>query len=69
MTIVIGLPVAVPGRPGSSVVEWARRAEAAEFSSLGSIGRIVFDSQEELIALAAAAGATGQVEALAKVIS
>ena len=69
MTIAIGLPVAVPGRPGSSVVEWARRAEAAGFSSLGTIGRIVFDSQEELIALAAAAGATGQVEALGKVIS
>ncbi len=65
MKIAIGLPVAVPGRSGASVVEWARRAEAAGLSSLGTIGHIGFDSQAELIGLAAAAGATGQVEALA----
>lgn len=61
MKIATGLPNAVPETPGPRLVEWARRAEAAGFSSLGTIGRIVFDSHEELVALAAAAGATSRI--------
>ena len=61
MRIATGLPNAVPATPGPRLVEWARRAEAAGFSSLGSIGRIVFDSHEELVALAAAAGVTRRI--------
>ena len=61
MKIAIGFPVAIPGTPGRRLVEWARRAERAGFSSLGSIGRIVYDSHEELVALAAAAGATERI--------
>lgn len=61
MKIAIGLPTALPGTPGGIFVEWARRAERAGFSSLGTIGRTVFDSYEELIVLAAAAAVTKQI--------
>lgn len=61
MKIALGLPNAVPGAAGAPLVEWARRAEAAGFSSLGTIGRVVFDCHEELVALAAAAGATRRI--------
>jgi hypothetical protein len=58
MKISIGLPNWLPNTPGPRLVEFARGAEAAGFASLGTIGRTVFDSHEELIVLAAAAGAT-----------
>ncbi len=61
MKIATGIPNAVPGADGPALVEFARRADAAGFSSLGTIGRIVFDGHEELIALAAAAGATCRI--------
>lgn len=61
MKIATGLPNAVPGTSGPRLVEWARRAEEAGFSSLGTIGRVVFDCHEELVALAAAAGATQRI--------
>ena len=61
MKISIGLPNWLPRTPGPRLVEFARRAEAAGFASLGTIGRTAFDSHEELIALAAAAGATRQI--------
>ena len=61
MKISIGLPNWLPRTPGSDLVEFARRAEAAGFARLGTIGRTVFDSHEELIALAAAAGATRRI--------
>jgi len=39
MEIGIGLPNAVPGVDRAGIVEWARRAEAAGFSSLGTLDR------------------------------
>jgi alkanesulfonate monooxygenase SsuD/methylene tetrahydromethanopterin reductase-like flavin-dependent oxidoreductase (luciferase family) len=56
MDVAIGLPNAVPGTTGAQLVEWARRAEARGFSSLGTIDRVVYDNYEPLIALAEAAG-------------
>ncbi len=61
MKIAIGLPTGIPNTPGRRLVEWAQAAEQAGFSSVGTIGRIVFDSHEELVALAAAAGATSRL--------
>ena len=55
MDLAIGLPNAVPGTTGAQLTEWARRAEARGFSSLGTIDRIVYDNYEPMIALAAAA--------------
>jgi len=61
MDVAIGLPNAVPGTTGEELVEWARRAEACGFSSLGTIDRIVYGNYEPLIALAAAAAVTERI--------
>ena len=61
MDVGIGLPNAVPGTSGAQLIEWARRAEARGFSSLGTIDRIAYDNYEPLIALAAAAAVTERI--------
>lgn len=61
MDVAIGLPNAVPGTGGSQLTEWARRAEARGFSSLGTIDRVLYDNYEPLIALAAAAAVTERI--------
>jgi alkanesulfonate monooxygenase SsuD/methylene tetrahydromethanopterin reductase-like flavin-dependent oxidoreductase (luciferase family) len=58
MDVGIGLPNAIRGVDRSGIVDWARRAEAAGFSSLGTIDRIAYANYESLIALAAAAAVT-----------
>jgi len=56
----IGLPSTLGvGRDG--LLEWARRAEARGFSTLGTIDRVVYDAHEPLIALAAAAAVTERI--------
>ncbi len=59
--IGIGLPNTVPDTEGRALVDWARTAEEAGFSTLGTIGRIVFPNYEELIALSAAAAVTSRI--------
>ncbi len=61
MEVGIGLPTTIPGVTGAQVLEWARRAEARGFSSLGTIDRIVYANYEPLIALAAAAAVTERI--------
>ena len=61
MEIGIGLPNAVRGVDRRGVVEWAQRAEAAGFSTLGTIDRLVYANYESLIALAAAAAVTERI--------
>src|SRR5688572_27662898 len=61
MDVGIGLPSTIRGATGAQIVEWARRAEARGFSSLGTIDRIVYDNYEPLIALAAAAAVTERI--------
>ena len=61
MDIGIGLPNAVPGTEGRRLVDWAKDAEAAGFSTLGTIGRLVYPNYEELIALSAAAAVTSRI--------
>ena len=61
MEVGIGLPTTIPGVTGEQVLEWARRAEARGFSSLGTIDRIVYPNYEPLIALAAAAAVTERI--------
>jgi alkanesulfonate monooxygenase SsuD/methylene tetrahydromethanopterin reductase-like flavin-dependent oxidoreductase (luciferase family) len=62
MDVGIGLPTTIPGVTGAQVLEWARRAEARGFSSLGTIDRIVYANYEPLIALAAAAAVTERIK-------
>ena len=61
MEIGIGLPNAVPGTTGDQITEWAKRADKAGFSSLGTIDRIAYPNLEPLISLAAAAAVTERI--------
>jgi alkanesulfonate monooxygenase SsuD/methylene tetrahydromethanopterin reductase-like flavin-dependent oxidoreductase (luciferase family) len=61
MDVAIGLPNAVPGTSGEQLVEWARRAEARGFSSLGTIDRIAYPNLEPLTSLATAAAVTERI--------
>jgi alkanesulfonate monooxygenase SsuD/methylene tetrahydromethanopterin reductase-like flavin-dependent oxidoreductase (luciferase family) len=58
----------VPGTKGDTILEWARRADAGPFSSLGVIDRLVYDNYEPLVLLSAAAGATSRVRLLTCVL-
>ena len=62
MKVGIGLPTTISGVEGRQVVDWARRAEAAGFSSLGTLDRIVYPNYEPLIGLAAAAAVTERID-------
>ena len=62
MEIGIGLPNAVPGTSGEDLLNWARAAEEAGFSSLGTIDRIVYGNYEPLAALSAAAAVTDRIK-------
>jgi alkanesulfonate monooxygenase SsuD/methylene tetrahydromethanopterin reductase-like flavin-dependent oxidoreductase (luciferase family) len=64
----IGLPNAVRGVDRRGTVEWARRAEAAGFSSLGTIDRLVFANYESLVALAAAAAVTERIRLVTDIL-
>src|SRR5689334_25321730 len=61
MDVGIGLPATIPGVDGGRVIEWAKRAEARGFSTLGTIDRIVYGNYESLIALSAAAAVTERI--------
>ncbi len=61
MDVGVALPNAVPAATGAQMTEWARRAEARGFSTLGTIDRVVYDNYEPLVALAAAAAVTERI--------
>lgn len=61
MDIGIGLPSTIPGIPGRLIVDWARAAEHAGFSSLGTLDRIVYANLESVPTLAAAAAVTERI--------
>jgi alkanesulfonate monooxygenase SsuD/methylene tetrahydromethanopterin reductase-like flavin-dependent oxidoreductase (luciferase family) len=68
MDIAIGLPATIPGATRDQMLEWARRADAAGFSSLGVIDRPVYAGYEPLAALAAAAAVTERARLLTAVM-
>ncbi len=68
MDIGIGLPNTVPGTEGRRLVDWAKNAEAAGFSTLGTIGRLVYPNYEELVALSAAAAVTSRIRLTTSVL-
>jgi alkanesulfonate monooxygenase SsuD/methylene tetrahydromethanopterin reductase-like flavin-dependent oxidoreductase (luciferase family) len=61
MEIGIGLPTTIPGVQRDEVIEWAQRADAAGFSTLGTIDRVVYPNYEPLVALTAAAAVTERI--------
>ena len=58
--IGIGLPNTL-SVDGTTLADWARRAEARGFSSVATLDRIVYPSYDSLTALAVAAGATTRI--------
>ena len=68
MDVGIGLPNSVRGVDRRGIVDWARRAEEAGFSSLGTIDRIVYPSYESLISLAAAAAVTERIRLMTDIL-
>jgi alkanesulfonate monooxygenase SsuD/methylene tetrahydromethanopterin reductase-like flavin-dependent oxidoreductase (luciferase family) len=66
--IGIGIPNSVRGTTGAQLLEWARRAEAAGFSSLASIGAVSYPSYEELTVFAAAGAVTERIGFLTNVL-
>ena len=68
MDVGIGLPATIPGTQGSLIVEWAKRADSAPFSSLGVLDRMVYPNYEPLITLAAAAAVTSRVRLMTTVL-
>jgi alkanesulfonate monooxygenase SsuD/methylene tetrahydromethanopterin reductase-like flavin-dependent oxidoreductase (luciferase family) len=68
MDVGIGLPNALRGVDRAGIVEWAKRAEAAGFSSLGTIDRIAYANYESMIALAAAAAVTERIRLVTDIL-
>ncbi|KAF0844844.1 LLM class flavin-dependent oxidoreductase [Nocardia caishijiensis] len=64
MHIGLGLPIADPG----TLPEWAVRAEAAGFASLGLLDRLVYDNPEPLVTLAMLAGRTEHIRLQTEVL-
>ena len=61
MDLGIGLPNAVPSATGDQIKDFARAADEAGFSVLGTIDRLVYPNYESLIALGAVAAVTKRI--------
>ncbi|CAM4011253.1 LLM class flavin-dependent oxidoreductase [Smaragdicoccus niigatensis] len=68
MQIGIGIPNTVPGATGSGLLEWARRADAAGFYGLSSIGAVSYPGYEELTVFAAAGAVTERIRFFSNVL-
>lgn len=68
MQIGIGIPNSVLGATGSGLLDWARRADQAGFSSLGSIGAVSYPTYEELTLFAAAGAVTERIRFFTNVL-
>lgn len=68
MDVGIGLPTAVPGTDGPTVIEWAQHADEAGFESLGALDRLAYDSYDPIAALSAAAAVTDDLRLTAAVL-
>src|SRR5437879_7923622 len=68
MLIGIGLPASIPGVNDKLILDWARRADAGTFSSLGIIDRLVYANFESLITLAVVAGVTQRIRLMTTVL-
>jgi alkanesulfonate monooxygenase SsuD/methylene tetrahydromethanopterin reductase-like flavin-dependent oxidoreductase (luciferase family) len=68
MRISIGLPGTIPGVRGALILDWARRADAGPFASVGTLDRVVYDNFEPLATLAAAGAVTQRVRLMTTVL-
>jgi alkanesulfonate monooxygenase SsuD/methylene tetrahydromethanopterin reductase-like flavin-dependent oxidoreductase (luciferase family) len=68
MKIGIGHPGTIPGVKGQFILDWAKRADAGPFSSLGSLDRLVYTNYDALITLTAAAAVTQRIRLMTTVL-
>src|SRR5437764_7169333 len=68
MQIGIGHPGTIPGVKGQFILDWARRADAGPFSSLGSLDRLVYPNYDALITLTASAAVTQRIRLMTTVL-
>jgi len=68
MRIGIGLPNTLMEVSGRLLVDWARRAEERDFSSVATIDRIAYPSYDSLVALTAAAAVTERIGLVTNVL-
>ena len=68
MNVGIGLPSAVPGTDPELLMEWARRADAGTFSSLGVVDRTKYESYDPMTTLAAVGAVTTRVGLVTMVV-
>ncbi|HSL77563.1 MAG TPA: LLM class flavin-dependent oxidoreductase [Candidatus Limnocylindrales bacterium] len=68
MHVGIGIPTRDGALGPGAIVDWAKRAEAAGFSSLAVLDRVVFPLHEPLVTLATVAGATDRIRLLASIV-
>jgi alkanesulfonate monooxygenase SsuD/methylene tetrahydromethanopterin reductase-like flavin-dependent oxidoreductase (luciferase family) len=68
MNIGVGLPTSTSGISGQLLVDWARRADAGPFSSLGVVDRVAYQNYEPFTALSAAAAVTERVRLATMVV-
>lgn len=61
MQVGIGLPNTLPGANRGLILDWARKADAGSFSTLGVFDRVLYDSYDSLAVLAAAAAITERI--------
>jgi alkanesulfonate monooxygenase SsuD/methylene tetrahydromethanopterin reductase-like flavin-dependent oxidoreductase (luciferase family) len=68
MNIGVGLPTSTSGISAELLFEWAKRADAGPFSSLGVVDRVAYQNYEPFTALAAAAALTRRVRLATMVV-
>jgi alkanesulfonate monooxygenase SsuD/methylene tetrahydromethanopterin reductase-like flavin-dependent oxidoreductase (luciferase family) len=61
MDIGVGMATTVPGADGRELVGFARHADQAGFATLAVLDRLVYDSYDALVSLAAAAAVTERI--------
>jgi alkanesulfonate monooxygenase SsuD/methylene tetrahydromethanopterin reductase-like flavin-dependent oxidoreductase (luciferase family) len=66
--IGIGIPNAVPRTPGSTLIEWAKRAEDRGFHALATIDRFAYPTNDALTTLAAAGAVTSRIGLLTDIL-
>jgi len=68
MQIGIGLPAGIPGVEGSLILDWARKADAGPFSTLGILDRLVYPNFEPMVTLGAAAAVTRRIRLMTGIL-
>jgi alkanesulfonate monooxygenase SsuD/methylene tetrahydromethanopterin reductase-like flavin-dependent oxidoreductase (luciferase family) len=68
MNIGVGLPTSTSGISAELLLDWAKRADAGPFSSLGVVDRVAYHNYEPFTALAAAAAVTRRVRLATMVV-